>query len=123
MTTDEQYRGVRLNPGQRPARRALVCSELDSVFGLRDLNELAAIAGDISRSPESRRLAAAVAETMLESYAEGRQKRPAGLSIARIRSLVAGLTPNWMDVDFHCSLMDPRTGQTQPVRREIPLPE
>jgi hypothetical protein len=111
------YRGVPLEDQQSEARLALVRREIDLVLGMTDAGELAAWADDSWRSPESRQLACAMAESMWAVASETRANRPP-IDLERLRASTAGLgSRRWRDPWRHASLLDSHGG----VERERPL--
>jgi hypothetical protein len=112
----EIYKGIGLEDQQTPERLALVRAEIDLVLGMTDPGELADYAGNPWHAPESRQLAAAMAETAWTMAAETRALRPA-IDLERLHASVAGLgSLKWRDPDRHCSLLE-HGG----VEREQPL--
>jgi hypothetical protein len=69
------HRGVPLEDQQSDERLALVRAEIDLVLGMSDPGELADHAGNPWHSPESRQLAAAMAESIWTMAAETRAVR------------------------------------------------
>jgi hypothetical protein len=113
------HRGVPLEDQQSDARLGLVRAEIDLVFGITDASALADYAADVWHSPESRQLAAAMAESMWTVASEERRVRP-GISLEQIHCSVAGLgSRRWRDPDRHASLLDGPGG----VARGEPLPD
>jgi hypothetical protein len=116
-----EHKGVRLHDGQSAARLDLVRGEIDRVHEMDDAAALTAWAGDCSRSPESRLLAAARCEALWQLAAEAREVRPA-VDLARLKAAVAGCdSAVWRDPDRYCS--DLCSDRDRAVRREIPLEE
>jgi hypothetical protein len=110
------HRGIPLENGQSPARLALVRAEIDLVLGMSDPGELADYAGNPWHSPESRQLAAAMAETAWTLAAETRALRPA-ISLEKLHASVAGLgSRTWRCPFRHATLLE-HGG----VEREQPL--
>ena len=111
------HRGVPLEDQQSDARLELVRREIDLVLGMTDARELASWAADSWHSPESRKLACAMAESMWTVAAETRNNRPP-IDLDLLRAATAGLgSKRWRDLDRHCSLLDAAGG----VLREQPL--
>jgi hypothetical protein len=107
IPTIETYRGIPLEDQQSDVRLELVRREIDLVLGMTDACELADWAGNPGHSPESRQLAAAIAETAWTIAAETRALRPAGISLDLLYASTAGLgSKTWRDPDRHCSLLD-----------------
>jgi hypothetical protein len=107
IPTIETYRGIPLEDQQSDVRLELVRREIDLVLGMTDACELADWAGNPRHSPESRQLAAAIAETAWTIAAETRALRPAGISLDLLYASTAGLgSKTWRDPDRHCSLLD-----------------
>jgi hypothetical protein len=101
------YKGISLEDQQSDVRLELVRREIDLVLGMTDACELADWAGNPRHSPESRQLAAAIAETAWTIAAETRALRPAGISLDLLYASTAGLgSKTWRDPDRHCSLLD-----------------
>src|SRR5262245_14071240 len=110
------HRGVPLEDQQSPERLALVRAEIDHVLGMTKAIALADYAGDAWHSPESRQLAAAMAESMWAVASETRANRPP-IDLERLRASTAGLgSRRWRDPWRHASLLD-HGG----VKREQPL--
>jgi hypothetical protein len=110
--------GVPLEDSQSPERLALVRAEIDVVLGMTDASELAGWADNPWRSPESRQLACAMAESMWTVAAETRANRPK-IDLERLRASSAGLgSRRWRDPWRYASLLDP-----EGVPREEPLPD
>jgi len=110
------HRGVPLEDQQTPARLALVKAEIDHVLGMTDAVALSDYAADPWHSPESRQLAAAMAESMWAVASETRATRPP-IDLERLRASTAGLgSRRWRDPWRHASLLD-HGG----VEREEPL--
>ena len=111
-----QHRGVPLENEQSPERLALVRAEIDHVLGMTDAVALFDYAGDAWHSPESRQLAAAMAESMWTVASETRANRPP-IDLEKLRASTAGLgSRRWRDPWRHASLFD-HGG----VEREQPL--
>jgi hypothetical protein len=111
------YKGVPLENEQSEARLALVRREIDLVLGMTDARELAGWAADSWRSPESRQLAVAMAESLWTMASESRNNRPP-IDLDLLRASTAGLgCKRWRDLNCHCSLLDAGGG----VERERPL--
>jgi hypothetical protein len=107
IPTIEPYRGIPLEDQQSDVRLELVRREIDLVLGMTDAGELAYWARNPWHSPESRQLAAAMAETAWTIAAETRALRPAGISLDLLYASTAGLgSKTWRDPDRHCSLLD-----------------
>jgi hypothetical protein len=112
------HRGVPLEDQQSAGRLALVKAEIDHVLRMTDASELANYAGDPWHSPESRQLAAAMAESMWAVASETRANRPP-IDLERLRASTAGLgSRRWRDPWRYCSLLDADGGV---VERERPL--
>jgi hypothetical protein len=110
------YKGVPLEDQQSDARLALVRAEIDHVLGMTDAVALSDYAADAWHSPESRQLAAAMAESMWAVASETRANRPL-IDLERLRASTAGLgSRRWRDPWRHASLLD-HGG----VEREVPL--
>jgi hypothetical protein len=110
------HRGVPLEDQQSPERLALVRAEIDHVLNMTDAVALSDYAGDAWHSPESRQLAAAMAESMWAVASETRANRPP-IDLERLRASTAGLgSRRWRDPWRHASLLD-HGG----VERERPL--
>jgi len=110
------HKGVPLEDQQSDARLALVRAEIDHVLGMTDAVALSDYAADPWHSPESRLLAAAMAETAWTVAAETRNNRPP-IDLERLRASTAGLgSRHWRDPWRHASLLD-HGG----VERERPL--
>jgi len=118
IPTIGSYRGVPLEDEQSEARLGLVRAEIDLVLGMSDPGELADYAGNPWHSPESRMLAAAMAESAWTVAAETRAVRPGGISLEKLHASAAGLgSRRWRDPWRHASLLDVAGG----VEREQPL--
>jgi hypothetical protein len=118
IPTIETYRGIPLEDQQSDVRLELVRREIDLVLGMTDAGELADWAGNPWHSPESRQLAAAMAETAWTIAAETRALRPA-ISLEKLHASVAGLgTQTWRCPFRHATLLE-HGG----VEREEPLPD
>jgi hypothetical protein len=124
----DHHRGVGLHDHQGPERLAVVRAEIDFVLDkLEDVAALYAFAGDVANAPESRLLAAAKIQGIWQLRAERREVRPAGVSLEKVRAVVAGLnSEGWRDRNFFCSMLDirpPGRGTFRAVPREVPLPD
>lgn len=106
LPTVGQYRGVPLHAFQDTARLAVVRTDIDAVCDTADIERLIQIAGDASRAPEARLLAAYKIEAGWEAAVADRKERP-DIDLDRVRASVAGLSSRrWADPDRHCSLLD-----------------
>src|SRR5262245_27148324 len=111
-----QHRGVPLEGQQSPEGLALVRAEIVHVLNMTDAVALSDYAGDAWHSPESRQLAAAMAESMWAVASETRANRPP-IDLEKLRAATAGLgSKKWRDPWRHASLLD-HGG----VKREQPL--
>jgi hypothetical protein len=128
MSDDERigivdwHKGVGLHDGQRPERLEIVRAEIDSVIALRDLAALFSWAKNVGHAPESRLLARAKVEAILEGY--DRQKRPAGITVETLRAHTAGLASvRWRSPTHYGSRLCVPTAPGMPgmVKREVPL--
>jgi len=100
------HKGVPLEDQQSDARLALVRAEIDHVLNMTDAVALFDYAGDAWHSPESRQLAAAMAESMWAVASETRANRPP-IDLDRLRASTAGLgSRRWRDPWRHASLLD-----------------
>jgi hypothetical protein len=100
------YKGVPLENEQSEARLALVRAEIDLVLGMTYPGELADWAGNPWHSPESRQLAAAMAESAWAVAAETRANRPP-IDLERLRASTAGLgSRRWRSPTHFCSDLD-----------------
>ncbi len=122
----EVYRGVGIHDQQPPERiERIVKPEIDSVLDRIDSPEaLLEFAGDHTRSPEARLLAAAKIEAGFAVAVEERRARPTGVSMEFVRAVVAGLNSQiWRSPTHYCSMFDRAPpGKPKPVPREVPLP-
>jgi hypothetical protein len=110
------HRGVPLEDQQSAERLGLVRAEIDHVLGLTDAGALADWAGNSWCSPESRQLAAAMAESMWTVASETRANRPP-IDLDRLRASTAGLgSKKWRCPWRYASLLD-----SDGVERERPL--
>ena len=119
----EIYRGVGVHDCQPPERIELVKAAIDDVYGISDLKRLCDYAGDITRPPEARLLAAAKCEATFQIAADESRKRPV-VNLDLVRASVAGLSgEKWRSPREYCSLLDvPHApGERGPERRETPL--
>lgn len=118
------YRGVGLHDQQSEARLAVVRAAIDMVFSTADPKELLKIIADPHWPPESRLLAAALLEAMLQIAADERKIRPQ-IDLAYVRACVAGLnSTHWRDPQHYASLLDHAhmpPGHRGAVKREAPL--
>jgi hypothetical protein len=116
IPTIGSHRGVPLEDQQSPGRLAVVRREIDLVLGMADAGALAGWAADPWRSPESRQLACAMAESLWALAAEARNNRPP-IDLERLHASTAGLgSRRWRDPCRYASLLDP-----EGVLREEPL--
>jgi hypothetical protein len=115
-----EYRGVALHSGQSEARLDLVRREIDEVVDISDLEELAAWARSVRNSPESRILAGQKILAALGGTTEQRQRLPPGLTVARVKAMIAGLSEGsgWLNPHWFCSDLE---DETEAVKRETPL--
>jgi hypothetical protein len=114
------YRGVPLEDQQSDARLALVRAEIDRVLGMTDARELAGWARDSGRSPESRQLAVAMAESLWTMASENRNNRPP-IDLDLLRASTAGLgSRRWRSPTHFCSDLD---HDENAVPREQLLPD
>jgi hypothetical protein len=124
MSTDEipsngEYRGVRLHVFQDENRLDAVRHDIDDCYSLDDPAALFAFAGDISRAPEARLLAAARIEALFQVAAERRVSRP-DIDRDRLTALVAGLSSLlWIDKRFFGTTLTPGPA---PGRSRVPRP-
>jgi len=87
----EIYRGVEIHDAQSAERiDAVVKPEIDAVLGVKDVATLVRWCSDITRSPESRLLAARVLRTMQDLAVAGRAARPA-IDLEYVTAAIAGL--------------------------------
>ncbi|WOH78255.1 hypothetical protein RX327_20010 [Bradyrhizobium sp. BEA-2-5] len=119
------YRHVGLHDQQSEARLAVVRAAIDAVFATSsDPKRLLKICADPTWPPESRLLAAALLEAMLQIAADERKVRP-DIDLAYVRACVAGVNSvRWRDPRHYASLLDRAhtgPGQEGPVLREVPL--
>ena len=121
IPTIEEYRGVGIH-GDQPRDRieAIVKPEIDRVLAMKDLGALFDFAGDVSKSPEARLLAAAKCKATFQIAVVERKKRPA-VTLELIDATVAGLdSMEWRDPAAFCSLLcrPPQLGNPGPAPRE-----
>jgi hypothetical protein len=121
----EVYRGVGLHDQQSPARLEVVRGEIDAVFAIVDIGQLAKWADNWTHSPESRLLASALCEARWHVAAQDRKLRP-DVDLDQLRASVIGLdSVEWRDPFHYCSLFDgsiPPLGQgSRPVERDEEL--
>jgi hypothetical protein len=115
------YRNVPLHDFQSGERvETIVKPAIDDVFATAELGALVAYAGDTHNPPESRLLAAALAEASFDVAAEERRERPE-LDVERLRASIAGLrSARWINSRAFNSLLDtpPRPGERGPDERD-----
>jgi hypothetical protein len=100
------HRGVPLEDQQSDARLELVRREIDHVLGMTDARQLADWAADSWRSPESRQLAVAMAESLWTMASENRNNRPS-IDLDLLRASTAGLgSRRWRCPTHFCSDLD-----------------
>lgn len=108
MPTVGTYRGVALHAFQSRERiERVVCPEIDQVMTLAAPRRLAAIACDITKSPEARM---AAADKVLEraAAATDRHRGVAGVDIVKVKASRAGLnTLNLADPARYGTLLQP----------------
>jgi hypothetical protein len=122
------HRGVPLHDQQPEARLAVVRAEIDCVLDrIEDVGALYRFAADQANSPESRLLASAKIQGIWQLRAESREARPPGVTLEKVRAVVAGLnSEGWRDRHHYCSLLDihePGPGPRRAVKRERELPD
>ena len=120
----ETYRGVGIHDAQ-PAERinAIVKPAIDHAMALTDLDALADFAGDITRAPEARLLAAAKCDAIFRIAVEERRERPP-IDLDKVRAAVAGLNSiQWRSPWAYCSILSPgpMPGGIGPEPRVPPL--
>ena len=87
----ETYKGVGIHDLQTSARiEGVVKLEIDRVHAMTDPSSLFDFAGDPTKNPEARLLAAARCEASWELAAESREVRP-DVDLTKLRALTAGL--------------------------------
>jgi hypothetical protein len=115
------HRGVAIFANQPAKRVALVKREIDKIGKISDLEQLFAIAGDCSWSPEGRLYAGARCTGGLQLATERRQARP-DIDAERVEAHTAGLASlTWADPFRYCSVLDAH--HERAVQREEPLPD
>jgi hypothetical protein len=115
------YKGVGIHAGQPAKRVALVKKEIDKIGKISDLEQLYAIAGDCSWSPEGRLYAGARCLAGLQRAAERREARP-DIDREDVEARTAGLAVlTWADPWRYCSLFDAHPERA--AKREQPLAE
>lgn len=124
IPTVEIYRGVAVHDRQSTERiTRIVKPSIDQVISMTDAVALLAYAGNISRPPEARLLAAAKLQGIFEQATEERRVRP-NFDLGFVKACVAGLSSEkWRDPRHFCSLLCVRSGPggIQPDVREVPL--
>ena len=112
-----EYRGVALHAFQEELRLKIVRAAIDDVFGMADLDELAAYLRDFRNPPEARLLAAARIEARYSIAADKREARP-DIDIERVRACVVGLDSlKWIDPYCFGSVLHPHPpGLSAPTR-------
>jgi hypothetical protein len=124
IPTIETYRGVGIHDRQSRHRiDRVVKPEIDHVIDASSTAILAAWARDITKSPESRLLAAAKIIATFEIATAERRVRPE-IDLEVIAASVAGLnSQRWRDHVSFCSALDvpAAPGQPGPARRDQPL--
>ncbi len=122
----ETYRGVGLHDQQDDERLKIVRREIDETFDqVKDIESLVGRAGDRTKSPECRLLAAALVKAHFQAAIEERRARP-DVDLERLDALVAGLnSQRWRDRWSFDTALAPRVapGGPKPARRPVPLPE
>lgn len=104
----EIYRGVEIQNYQSRERiERRIRPQIDYVLGLSDIGELTRYAGNISKPPECRMLAAAMLEEIFAQAAHDRLSRP-DVDLERVRAMTAGLEENspWRSPWSYGSLLD-----------------
>lgn len=123
MPTVGRYRGIELHEFQSRDRiEKVVCPEIDLVLATDDPKRLAAIAADVSKSPEAR-LAAGRRIACMASDAAGKHRSVPGVDVALVRAHTAGLDIlHWADEDRYATILcgDPPTVHNGP--RAAPRP-
>jgi hypothetical protein len=113
------HKGVAIFANQPAKRVALVKREIDKIGKISDLEQLFAIAGDCSWSPEGRLYAGARCIAGLQRAAERRESRP-DIDKEDVEAATAGLSVvGWAHPSRHCSLLD--ADPERAVQREEPL--
>jgi len=114
IPTECRHRGLALHDGQDAGRIEIVKQAIDDVLAAPDLLRLVDYAGDTSRPPEARSLAAARIEVAWTDAAAGREIRPR-LSISDLRAAVAGIdSVTWRSPSRYCCLFDNHHGRAAP---------
>jgi hypothetical protein len=115
------HQGVAIFAGQSAKRVALVRKEIDKIGKITDLQQLVAIAGDCSWSPEGRIYAGARCVAGLQRAVERREPRP-DIDPEYVTACTAGLAViRWAHPDRYCSLLDMHPERA--AVREQPLGE
>jgi hypothetical protein len=109
MGVIETYRGCPIHDCQPQERiDAVVKPEIDEVIATSDSAALMRWCGDVSKSPESRLLAAAKLEAGHQIAATERRVRPT-IDLDVVRATVSGAgSRTWRCPDAYCSLLDMR---------------
>jgi hypothetical protein len=102
------YRGVGIHNCQSLERiETVVKPEIDAVFAMDDIVQLADFAADVGNCPEARLLAGALVEARWMVAAEDRKVRPSDVDIEVVRASTVGLdSQRWRNSWHYCSLLD-----------------
>lgn len=118
IPTRGEHRGVGLHAWQDDARLAVVRADIDAAFALENADKLFAFAGDLTRAPEARLLAAARVRALFEIATERREVRP-NIDLVALTAHVAGLDSlAWIDRTHYGTALAPglAPGERRPKR-------
>ena len=118
------HRGVALHDGQSSERvERVVQPEIDAVFAMTDLEQLAAFAANPARSPESRLFAAAKCRAAYEVAVNERRSRPTDIDMDSVAASVAALnSAGWRSATHYGSILDVPAAPGEPGAAPRPKP-
>ena len=107
IPTFGSYRNIALHDGQSSERLAAVVQpEIDAVFAMTDLEQLARFAADISKAPESRAFASAKCEAIYQLAVNERRARPTDIDLDAVRASTAALnSASWRSATHYGSIL------------------